>query len=86
MKKSTKEAVNSILELHEQCDERLGDLLNALLIYIENFSAASKIDSATVQNLTSKVKDFMNSYHLWMGNSLDDLVSTLPKSKDHIEN
>lgn len=77
MKHSTKEMTDHLLNLHEECNERLNDQINALVIYIENFSEASKIDVNTAKHLSDNIKELMNLYHSWINNSLDAILETL---------
>lgn len=77
MKHSTRETTDHLLNLHEECNERLNDQINALVIYIENFSEASKIDVNTAEHLSDNIKEWMNLYHSWINNSLDAILETL---------
>lgn len=77
MKHSTKEMTDHLLNLHEECNERLNDQINALVIYIENFSEASKIDVNTAKRLSDNIKELMNVYHSLINNSLDAILETL---------
>ena len=72
MKESTREAIHSMLDLKEQCSNHLDDAISAFLIAVE----ANK-DNETVRNLANNVKDWMQSYHLWVANTADSIVETL---------
>jgi len=73
MKLSTKEAVNSLLDLNEQCSEHLHDAISVLLIATESHNQ----DKQTISNLANNVRDWMNSYYVWVCNSVDSIIETL---------
>lgn len=76
MKESTKEVIDSLLDLNNECSEHLKDNINAIAIYIENFSKVSKVEIETVKNLSKNIKEWMSLYHHWIDVTLDSLVES----------
>lgn len=76
MKESTREAIDSLLDLNDECSEHLKDNISAMIIYIENFSKVSKVEIETVENLSKNIKEWMSLYHHWIEVTLDSLVKS----------
>ena len=77
MKQLTEEAIDNILSMQEECDEQLFERINKLLVYIENIKKFNKDNLHEAKLYANEIKDWMNSYHLFINNFVDSLINTL---------
>lgn len=75
MRQSVKEAIDSLLDLRDQCSSMLETRINNLLVSIEY---QGKLDDVAKENIrwqANEVKDWMGSFHLWIDNAVDSLYN-----------
>lgn len=75
MKPSVKEAIDSLLDLRDQCSSILETKINSLVISIENQNKPDYVYKENVRREANEVKDSMSSIHLWIDNAVDSLYN-----------
>lgn len=73
MENSIKHNINSLIEIKDQCAEHLNDAINALVIAIESDNK----DKTTIEHLADNVRNWMRSYHIWVNDSVNDIISSI---------
>lgn len=75
-----KKQINSLKELHKQCEQVLKEKIGLLISYIED--NGEDCESMLFRGYKVSIEDFMNSYHLWVNKSLEDLENIVfPKNQ-----
>lgn len=75
MKSSVKEAIDSLLDLRDQCSSTLETRINSLIISIENQNKPDYVYKENVRREANEVKDSMSSIHRWIDNAVDSLYN-----------
>lgn len=75
MKPSVKEAIDSLLDLRDQCSSILETRINSLVISIENQNKPDYVYKENVRREANEVKDSMSSIHIWIDDAVDSLYN-----------
>lgn len=78
MKNGTQRNIDLLVETKNQCTENLNDSVQALLIAINSKNR----DRKTIDDLAKNIKNWMNSYCLWINRSVDDLLTSIDCTED----
>lgn len=77
MKEKTKKAVNDLLEIKEDSYSQLEEKINQFLIIVENSKRPDIKEKIEIRGFANAVKDFMNSYHMWINGAIDSILETI---------
>lgn len=78
MESCTQRNIDLLVETKNQCTENLNDSVQALLIAINSENR----DRKTINDLAKNIKNWMNSYCLWINRSVDDLLTSIDCTDD----